>query len=87
MIIAIFVIAFIALVLFTTLEGPRFRVQVCMSFGGREACKTVKAKSEEAALRSAIQNACADISSGVTDTVSCEKSEPKSVLWLAHPSR
>jgi hypothetical protein len=58
-----------------------------MSFQRRETCKTVKAKSEEAALRSAIQNACADISSGVTDTVQCEKSEPKSVLWLAHPSR
>ena len=58
-----------------------------MSFGGRETCKTVKAKSEESALRSGIQNACADISSGVTDTVRCEKSEPKSVLWLAHPNR
>ncbi len=87
MIVAIFVIAFIALVLFTTLEGPRFRVQVCMSFEGRDTCKIVKAKSEEAALRSGIQNACADISSGVTDTVRCEKSEPKKVLWLAHPSR
>jgi hypothetical protein len=58
-----------------------------MSFRGKEACKTVKAKSEESALRSAIQNACADIASGVTDTVSCEKSEPKRVLWLAHPNR
>ena len=79
--------AFIALVLFTTLNGPRFRVQVCMSFEGRDACKIVNAHSEESALRSAIQNACADISSGVTDTVKCEKSDPKSVLWLSHPSR
>jgi hypothetical protein len=80
-------VAFIALVLFTTLEGPRFRVQVCMSFEGRDACKIVKAHSEDGALRSAIQNACADIASGVTNTVKCEKSEPKSVLWLAHPNR
>ncbi|MBV9033264.1 MAG: hypothetical protein JO182_02125 [Acidobacteriaceae bacterium] len=58
-----------------------------MSFEGRDACKIVNAHSEESALRSAIQNACADISSGVTDTVKCEKSEPKSVLWLSHPSR
>ena len=58
-----------------------------MSFEGRDTCKIVKAKSEEAALRSGIQNACADISSGVTDTVRCEKSEPKKILWLAHPSR
>ena len=58
-----------------------------MSFEGRDACKIVRAHSEEGAVRSAIQNACADISSGVTDTVKCEKSEPKSVRWLAHPSR
>ncbi|MFL6463207.1 MAG: hypothetical protein ACJ73N_02200 [Bryobacteraceae bacterium] len=80
-------VAFIALVLFTTLAGPRFRVQVCMSFEGRDACKIVNAHSEEGAIRSAIQNACADISSGVTNTVKCEKSEPKTVLWLARPNR
>ncbi len=79
--------AFIALVLFTTVQGPRYRVQVCMSFENREACKIVNAHSEEGAMRSAIQNACADISSGVTDTVKCEKSDPKSVRWLARPNR
>ncbi len=56
-----------------------------MSFQGQSACKTVNAKSEQAARRSAAENACADISSGVTDTVKCENSEPKSVRWLNKP--
>ncbi len=58
-----------------------------MSFEGRDACKTVNAHSEAAALRSGMQNACADISSGVTNTVKCESSEPKSVRWLARPNQ
>ncbi len=53
-----------------------------MSFGGRSACKTVNAKSEAGAIRSATENACADISSGVTETMRCQQSEPQSVRWL-----
>ena len=58
-----------------------------MSFTGRSACKTVNAKSEAAALRSATENACADISSGVTDTMRCQESNPSSVHWLQRPGR
>lgn len=81
-IVAIFVVAFLILVGYSTLHGPRFRAQICMAYQGRSACKTVSAKSEQAARRSGAENACADISSGVTDTVRCEQSEPVSVRWL-----
>src|ERR1700728_5165584 len=60
-IITIFVVAFLALVAYSTLHGPRYRVEACMAYQGRTACKTVSAKSEQAALRSAAENACADI--------------------------
>jgi len=53
-----------------------------MTFDGRSACRTVNAKSEAAAVRSATENACADISSGVDDTIRCQNTEPKSVRWL-----
>jgi hypothetical protein len=58
-----------------------------MAYQGRSSCKTVSAKSEEAALRSGADNACADVASGVTDTMRCEQSEPRSVRWLARPRR
>lgn len=73
--------------MYSTLHGPRYRVEVCMSFKGNSACKTVNAKSEQAALRSATENACADISSGVTDTVECQNTPPQSVHWLERPKR
>ena len=80
-------VTFIALIAYSTLHGPRFRVQLCMSYQGRSACKTVAAKSEAAALRSAAENACADIASGVTDTMRCNQAQPESVKWLHRRDR
>jgi len=57
-----------------------------MFFGGRFNCKTVSGRSESAALRGGIENACADIASGVSETMACEGSEPKSVRWLQRPN-
>jgi len=82
---AILVIALAALMVYSTVHGPRYRVQVCMAYQDRSACKTVSARSEQAALRSAIENACADIASGVTDSMACTQSEPSRVSWLARP--
>ncbi len=82
-----FVLAFLFLIAYSTIHGARFRVNVCMAYAGRSACRTVSAKSEEAALRSASENACADIASGVTDTIKCEKTDPQSVRWLQRPSK
>lgn len=78
-------IAFVALMAYSTIHGPQYKVQVCMTFNSRTACKTVNAKSEEFALRGARENACADISSGVDDTIRCQNMEPTSVKWLQKP--
>jgi alkylhydroperoxidase family enzyme len=81
------VAAFLVLVLYSTLRGPRFRVEACMAYQGRTACKTVSARSEQAALRAAAENACADIASGVTDTMRCEQSDPVRLKWLERPKK
>jgi len=76
------VAGFIALILYSTMAGARHRVRVCMAFNGRTACKTVSAKSEDSAVRSGVSNACADITSGVTEVMACEGSKPESITWL-----
>ena len=85
LIIAVFVVAFLAIVAYSTFNGPRYRAQVCMSYKGRQTCRTVSAKSEAGALRSGAENACADITSGVTDIMQCGQTEPRSVRWLERP--
>jgi hypothetical protein len=70
----------------STFRGPRYRVEVCMYFDNRFNCKTVSARSEQAALRSAVENACADLASGVTDTLNCQNTQPRTVKWLQRPA-
>jgi hypothetical protein len=84
--IAVFVAVFIALVAYSTFHGPRYRVEICMSVDGRSTCRTVSGKSEEAALRGGMTNACADLVSGVTETMRCEATKPQSVKWFQRPS-
>ena len=80
-----FVAGFLALLVYSTVHGPRYRVEVCMSYQGRSSCRTVIGKSEQAALRGGTENACADIASGVTDTMRCQDTPPQSVKWLQRP--
>jgi hypothetical protein len=78
--------AILGLIAYSTLAGVHYRVKVCMSYAGRSACKTVSAASEEAAQRTAIMGACADIAAGVTDTMNCQQTQPQSIAWLSRPA-
>lgn len=83
--VVLFIAVFIALVAYSTMHGPRYRAEICMTFDGRKACKTVSAKSEEAAIRAGTEGSCADIASGVTETMKCVGAEPASIRWLQRP--
>lgn len=74
--------AFLALIIYSTMSMAGHRVEVCMQFEGRTSCKTTAGQTQDFALRTAKANACADIASGVTDSMACERSEPVSVKWL-----
>lgn len=50
--------------------------EVCMSYQGRQQCRAVSAATEEEALQGATLNACAYISSGVTDSMACQRGTP-----------
>jgi hypothetical protein len=80
-------IAFAALVLmvliYTTMGNARYRCEVCISYQNRTACRTAAAATDAQALRTATENACAQIASGVTDSIACENTPPQSVKWLS----
>ena len=81
----VFIAVVIGAVVYTTMSvsSGRYRVEACMEFQGRTACRTAGAATEQAALRTAQENACALISSGVTDSIQCGNSQPVSVKWLS----
>jgi hypothetical protein len=77
-----FLLAF-GVLMYVSFQGmSTHRVEVCMEFHGREACRTASASTRDQALRTATDNACAQISSGMTDSIACTQSMPKNVKWL-----
>jgi len=77
----LFIAAVLAVIIYSTINLAQQRVEVCMQFNGRTACRTAAGSTKEFALRTATTNACAEISSGVTDSIACERSEPVKVTW------
>lgn len=77
-----FVAVVVAMIVYMTFSlGKRERAEVCMEWKGQTVCKTVSGDTREHVLQTAASNACADLVSGVTDTINCEHGNPKSVTW------
>jgi hypothetical protein len=73
--------ALVALIAYSTMGMAANRVEVCMEFDGRTSCRTAAGSTKDFALRTATSNACAEIASGVTDTIKCEHTDPARVTW------
>ncbi len=81
-IVGILIVAVILGVLvYSSMNLAKYRVEVCMDFHGLQNCKTAAGASREFALRTATTNACAAIASGVTDSIACENTPPTKVSW------
>jgi len=78
-----FAVAVLVMLVYTTLGTNRYRCEVCIAFHERSACRTASAPTQAQALRAATENACAQIASGVTDSIACEGTAPESVKWLS----
>lgn len=77
----LFLALVVGFVVYSTLGTGRIRCEVCITYQGRQACRTASASTRELALRTATENACALISSGVTDSNQCHNTPPDSVRW------
>ena len=70
---------FVAFVVYRSFHVAGFRCEVCITFQGRPACRSVDGPSEREALTGAVNNTCAQLSSGVTDSIACERTQPTKV--------
>ncbi len=73
---------FLGVTTYMMVGGRKNRVEVCMEFRGRTECKIASGSTKDAAVRTAGDAACSLIASGMTDTMQCSHSAPKSVRWL-----
>ena len=72
----------IGIIVYSTLNLAGHRVEVCVNYKGMQACRTASGSSEEFARRTATSNACAQIISGMTDTIACDQAPPAKVTVL-----
>ena len=72
----------LGLIIYSMIGLRSHRVEVCMEFEGRRNCRIASGSSREVALRTATENACALLTSGVTGTIACGNTPPASVRWL-----
>ena len=69
-------LAFAAFVISRSFEVAGYQCTVCMAFGGGSICRTVEAATAHEARAGAVNNACAFLASGVTDSMACERTAP-----------
>ena len=62
-----------AFVVYSSFTVGGARCEVCVEFDGARACRTVDGATEQEALASARTNACAQVTSGVTNMLACER--------------
>jgi len=78
----IFTALVLGTIVYSSFRPAGARVRVCMNFKGAADCRTASAANRQEALRTAVTNACAQLSGGVTETNQCENTPPTSVDWL-----
>lgn len=76
------VLGFFGLLAYLTMGQKQHRVEVCVEFQGRTNCRIAAGSSRETAVRTATENACGTIASGMTETMSCGHKPPVSVKYL-----
>jgi hypothetical protein len=63
-------------VVYSSFRVSAVECEVCMQFDGRAICRSASAARRDEALRGATDNACALLTSGMTNTIRCQQSEP-----------
>jgi hypothetical protein len=72
----------LGVLVYSSMNLAKFRVEVCMNFNGKTSCRTTAGATQDTAVRTAITNACADIAFGVTDSIACENTQPTKETWV-----
>jgi hypothetical protein len=78
----LFVVVVLGVIVYSSMNLSKFKVEVCMTFNGRSTCKTAVGTTQEETLQTAITNACGELAGGVTDSIACERTPPSKETWL-----
>jgi hypothetical protein len=66
----------IGFVVYSSFHVGGIRCETCITFEGRSACRAVDGATEQDARAAARTNTCAQLASGVTESMACERTVP-----------
>ncbi len=69
-------LAFAAAVIYRSFTLQQVRCEICLTYQGRTACRSVEAADELEGRSTALTTVCAVLASGVTDTLACQRTSP-----------
>ncbi len=75
----VFGLVFLGVLIYSTLGLGQYSCEVCVTYQGQRNCATSSAPTEEEAVRTATDVACAPISSGMTESIQCSNTPPDSI--------
>jgi len=82
--IAIVVVALIAVtvgvLILAIMQQAEVSCEVCISFRGRTQCRSALGSTRDEAIRTATDNACAFLASGMADSIECSRTPPSKVV-------
>jgi hypothetical protein len=76
-----FGVVFVAAVAMSTFRSQPFSCRVCITYNGATDCRSASARTREEAQRAATSTACAQLASGMQESLRCENTPPSSIEW------
>lgn len=78
----LFGLAVLGVLIYSSMDLQRYSCEVCITFQGRTNCSTAAGTSEQEAITTATNVACAPITAGMTESIQCSNKPPDSVNCL-----
>jgi len=72
-------ILIVAFVVYSSTKLSQVSCDVCLVYKGGRECRTASGTDRQQAVRTATDNACAVLSSGMADGIQCSNTPPESV--------
>jgi hypothetical protein len=74
-----FTLAVVLLAIFAVRGVRRVNCKVCVTYEQQTVCRNGSGKSKQDAVKSAQRACCAELASGMTESIKCENLQPDSV--------
>ena len=72
--------ALIGFIIYSATGLAQVSCTVCVEFHGKTSCQPAAGTSQDEAVKTAESVACAELATGRTESIACERTPPKSIM-------